>query len=155
LLPGSGAKGAADFAALAHDLRTPLSIIMLDTAVLGEIVAAYHEPGAKDRCDRIQHNAEYMARLVADLLDLAARIERVIAKLIANALAYTPPDSLISVEVEARGRAHVSVSDTEPGLSAEDARTVFDRYRQGRGAGTGSGSTSASASSSCTADGST
>lgn len=181
---------ADDIAALAHDLRTPLSIIMLETAVLGEIVAASHEPGAKDRCDRIQHNAEYMARLVADLLDLAssdagqlqlsparaelgelvrtvlgatvpsrdrgrvvlavrapvyamvdaARIERVIANLIANALAYTPPDSLISVEVEAhRGRAHVSVSDTGPGLSADEARTVFDRYRHGPRGGYGLG----------------
>ena len=46
----------------------------------------------------------------------------------------------ISVEVEARnGRAHVSVSDTGPGLSAEEARGVFDRYRHGPRGGYGLG----------------
>lgn len=181
---------ADDIAALAHDLRTALAIILLETTVLSDLVTAHPDPTAKDHCDRIQHNVEYMGRLVADLLDLAssdagqlrlalaraelgrlvravlgatvpsrdrgrvvlavrrpvhalvdaARIERVLANLIANALAYTPPDSLISVEVEARGgRAHVSVSDTGPGLSAEEARTVFERYRRGPRGGYGLG----------------
>lgn len=188
--PATRNTRADDMAALAHDLRGPLSIIMLETSVLAELANELGAAAVKGHCDQIQHNVEYMARLVADLLDLAssdagqlrlsparaelgglvravlgatvpsrdrgrvvlavrkpvhalvdaARIERVIANLIGNALAYTPPESLISVAVEARdGRAHVSVSDTGPGLSAEEARTVFERYRRGPRGGYGLG----------------
>ena len=66
-------------------------------------------------------------KLVAD----ANRIERVISNLIGNALKYTPHGSHVVVRMHLRdGRARVDVIDRGPGLDAEQARTVFDRYRR-------------------------
>lgn len=181
---------ADDLATIAHDLRSPLSIIALETRMLAHRFAI--EASAADRrgFDRIEQNVAYMARLVDDLLDLsssdagrlqlslarvelggllhdvitravpsrerpritleapvpvpaiadAARIERVVSNLLSNALAHTPEGSPITVLLETRGtRALVSVVDSGPGLTAEDARTVFQRFRRGPRGGHGLG----------------
>ena len=52
----------------------------------------------------------------------------------------TPEGSPITVLLETRGtRAQVSVIDSGPGLVAEDARTVFQRFRHGPRGGHGLG----------------
>jgi signal transduction histidine kinase len=53
---------------IAHDLKTPLSIILLETELLGESVDV--TPAVQHSLERIAHNAAYIDRLVADLLDL-------------------------------------------------------------------------------------
>ncbi|MDQ3333770.1 MAG: HAMP domain-containing histidine kinase [Myxococcota bacterium] len=72
---------------IAHDLKTPLSIIMLETELLGERLPLDQLPAVQHGLERITQNAAYIDRLVADLLDLASvdagqlqlqlRIERV------------------------------------------------------------------------------
>ena len=60
-----------------------------------------------------------------------ARIERVLENLIGNAIKYTPDRSPIAVRLDTRGaRAQVSVSDSGPGLTAEQARRAFERHWQ-------------------------
>lgn len=89
-------------------------------------------------------------RVVLELRDCpianidAARIERVVANLLANALAYSPAHSTIVVRLEQREDVScISVIDRGPGLTADEAVLVFDRYRRGRAgnqiAGTGLG----------------
>jgi signal transduction histidine kinase len=60
-----------------------------------------------------------------------ARIERVVANLVQNAAKYSPPGTLIHVEVATLAeRAIVSVIDAGPGVSADEAMLVFERYQR-------------------------
>lgn len=171
---------------IVHDLKTPLSIIMLETQLLAERLAG-HGPMVQLGLQRIAQNAAYIDRLIADLLDLASaeadqlalqlhrervdlaalvrqavdravssgergrvqvaapapvhvhadrnRLERVISNLIGNALKYSRDE--VTVTVAGRGRcARVTVIDRGPGLTTEQASTIFDRYQRatrGRG----------------------
>jgi len=57
------------------------------------------------------------------------RIERVLTNLVCNALKYC--EGPIVVRLDARGAyACVSVIDSGPGLSAEEQRMIFERYRR-------------------------
>ncbi|HVW80667.1 MAG TPA: HAMP domain-containing sensor histidine kinase [Mycobacteriales bacterium] len=75
-----------------------------------------------------------------------ARLRQVVRNLMTNALTHTPEDAIVSVEVSVDSEAKtaaVAVADTGPGLSAEDAERVFERFyradpSRNRGAG-GSG----------------
>lgn len=67
---------------IAHDLKTPLSIILLETEMLGVRLSAVQSAAIQKSLDRIAQNAAYIDRLVADLLDLDVvdlelRLERV------------------------------------------------------------------------------
>jgi signal transduction histidine kinase len=170
-----------DVASLAHDLKNPLTVIMLEATQIEQRLGAAATPEVLRGLERIGLNAAYVDRLVSDLLDVASadagrlelrlerldlarivraaaelsvsspdrarvrvdirdiafawgdevRIERVIANLVGNAFKYSP-DGLVTLRLEVRGsRACVSVIDTGPGLTAEEARRVFERYRRG------------------------
>lgn len=169
-----------DVASLAHDVKNPLTIIMLETAQIEERLGDHAQPQVQRGLERIAQNAAYIDRLVSDMLDLASheagrlelridhldlvrllrdavgraastaererikldvhdavfvyadevRIERVVSNLVCNALKYG--DGLVTVRLDTRGPyACVSVIDTGPGLTAEQARRVFERYRRG------------------------
>ena len=60
-----------DVAALVHDLKNPLSAILLETRLL-ELAAEGSSPSARQRLERLAHNALYVERLVGELLDLVA-----------------------------------------------------------------------------------
>jgi len=68
-----------DIAAVAHDVKTPLSIIMLETNVLEERLASVLTTPVHHGLERILLNAAYIDRLISDLLDLgchdAGRLE--------------------------------------------------------------------------------
>lgn len=70
-------------------------------------------------------------------------IQRVLENLMANAIRHTPSGGSISIAVRpARGAVGVSVTDTGPGIPAEDLPHIFDRYYQGcRDASGNNGST--------------
>jgi len=57
---------------IAHDLKTPLSIIMLEAQLLGERLPLDRLPTLERGLERIALNAAYIDRLIADLLDLAS-----------------------------------------------------------------------------------
>jgi signal transduction histidine kinase len=61
------------------------------------------------------------------------RMGEVLSNLIANALRYTPRGGLIGIRYMAipgggEGRAAVSVTDSGPGIPAEDLPNIFDRF---------------------------
>jgi signal transduction histidine kinase len=72
-------------ALIAHDLKTPLSIIMLEAQLLEERLSAVQSAAIQRSLERIGQNAAYIDRLIADMIDLAAveddalqlRLERV------------------------------------------------------------------------------
>ncbi|MFZ2509938.1 MAG: HAMP domain-containing sensor histidine kinase [Gordonia sp. (in: high G+C Gram-positive bacteria)] len=60
------------------------------------------------------------------------RLMQVLRNLIGNAIMHTPAGTPISVVVsEETGQARVDVVDQGPGLSAEDAQRVFERFFRG------------------------
>jgi len=69
------------------------------------------------------------------------RVLQVLLNLIGNAIRYSPENSAITVELERVGtRARVAIADQGPGLSAEDAARVFDKFeRLGRSGDGGTG----------------
>jgi len=69
-----------------------------------------------------------------------ARLRQIVDNLLHNALTHTPPGTEVRVAVARRGpSALLSVSDNGPGLDAEQAARVFDRFYRGSEARTGEG----------------
>jgi two-component system, OmpR family, sensor kinase len=61
-----------------------------------------------------------------------ARLEQLVHNLLANALAHTPAGTPVDVEVAVQGaEAVLEVADRGPGMSAEQAEHVFDRFYRG------------------------
>nr|WP_238423348.1 HAMP domain-containing sensor histidine kinase [Gordonia sp. 'Campus'] len=79
----------------------------------------------------------------------APRLVQVLRNLIGNAIDHTPPEATVTVGVAVEegadpGEVVLTVADTGPGLTAEDAAHVFERFYRGdqsryRGAGGGNG----------------
>lgn len=68
-----------------------------------------------------------------------ARLRQIVANLMTNALAHTPPSSPIDVQLRSiRSRVEVSVRDAGPGMPPDVAAKVFDRfYRADEGRASG------------------
>jgi signal transduction histidine kinase len=65
------------------------------------------------------------------------RLRQVIDNLIGNALQHTPPGSPVTVTVAgASGRGQLTVADKGPGMTAEQASRVFERFYRTDGART-------------------
>lgn len=64
-----------------------------------------------------------------------ARLERILANLISNALKYSPEDTCVTVGGERRGgRVVVAVRDQGPGVAVEDLPHLFQPYFRGSSA---------------------
>lgn len=98
--------------------------------LLAETIDAYQAP-ARDGRIRLEYETEpQVPPVAAD----PARLVRVVRNLVDNALSYTPAGGAVRLEARAQGDAvRVTVSDTGPGLSPEDAERVFDRFYRGAG----------------------
>ena len=84
--------------------------------------------------------AEAPSRLVAVVDE--PRIRQILANLLGNVRAYTPPDTPAAVRLAESGQAAVlEVADAGPGMSAEDAARAFDRFHRGSGDGGGQNGT--------------
>jgi len=60
------------------------------------------------------------------------RILQALRNLVGNAVKFTPDGGRVTLSAAQRnGSIQVAVSDTGPGISAEDLPTIFDKYRQG------------------------
>jgi len=170
-----------DVAALAHDLKNPLTIIMLEASQIDQRLGTHTTPAIARGLERIAQNAAYIDRLISDLLDVASaeagkldlrierldltrilrdsvnrtvptpdrhrvrleirdvvyaegdetRIERVVTNLVSNAFKYSESDGYVTLRLDQRGAyACVSVIDQGPGLTHDEARRVFERYRR-------------------------
>lgn len=172
-----------DVASLAHDLKNPLTIIMLESLQIEQRLGLRITPAVQRGLERISQNAAYIDRLISDMLDMSQaeagqlelrlervdlsrllrdavgravptqernrvrlevrdvlfvqgdemRLERVVTNLVHNALKYGGDLGPVTVRLDARGAyACVSVIDSGPGLTAEESRMVFERYRRAK-----------------------
>lgn len=78
-----------------------------------------------------------------------ARLRRVLVNLLANALTHTPPGGGVRIAASEapvgpereRGGILLTVTDTGPGIPAQDRERIFDKYEQGSAAVTRRGAT--------------
>ena len=67
-------------------------------------------------------------------------VARILRIVLDNALRHAPPAAPIEVEVgTADGQAAVTVTDAGPGVAAQDAERIFERFERGAGAGADGG----------------
>ncbi len=82
-------------------------------------------------------------RLEVDAVDLTVdadpvRVKQVLSNLLSNALKFTPAGGRVHVSLRPEGPwAAVRVSDTGPGIPADEMPRVFDRFFRGRSARSG------------------
>ena len=113
-------------------LHTKIDLASLVTRVIGE-----HIPLAQAKRIVMQVNSEEATAVLGDVEALRIMIGNVID----NAVHYTPELGEIDVVLTPEGeRAVLDISDTGPGIPAEERQRVFDRfYRREGSAGPGSG----------------
>jgi PAS domain S-box-containing protein len=103
----------------------PPSFHETDVGLLVEHVVTAFSPGS--------HVIEVQADRVPAQVD-AAKVERIVDNLIANAVNHTPPGTEISVRVEASdGAVLITVDDSGPGVAETDRETIFDLFTRGAG----------------------
>jgi signal transduction histidine kinase len=115
----------------ARERRLPLPEDAVDLVqVLGELSTRYREThGKKVRIDMSAERARVEVR--ADPVAL----QRVFRNVLDNALQYTPSGGIVRIRVWADPvHAHIVVSDTGVGMSAEERERAFDMSYRGRGA---------------------
>jgi signal transduction histidine kinase len=118
---------------VAGKLRVDLSLTELAPAVEDAVAAV--APSAKTKGIRI--HAECGSE-TAFVLGDRERLQQVVWNLLSNAVKFTPEGGRVEVRVERVGTsAHVTVSDTGRGISADLLPHVFERFRQGESAGAG------------------
>jgi signal transduction histidine kinase len=66
----------------------------------------------------------------------ARKLKQVVFNLLANAVRFTPAGGQVTMAARGHGnRVRFSVTDTGPGIAAEDRETIFEEYHQGAPAG--------------------
>ncbi len=76
----------------------------------------------------------------APVLADTGRIERVLENLIGNALRYSPPESLVTVQIEAQEQeAIVTVADSGIGIPPDELPKLFQRFYRVKGNDSGKG----------------
>ncbi len=99
--------------------------------VVREIVDAHGEVAT---ANEIQLSAKLPAAPVLANLDVP-RLSRVLLNLVMNAIKFTPARGSVEIAVRSKEReVEICVSDTGPGIPAEDRTTIFERFRQLAGA---------------------
>jgi len=149
-------------AAVAHEVRTPLSILQSEVEALQDRVvrpspralASLHEEVMRMvRAAVTEFAGPYAAeglRLESDLATVEAhvdgvRIRQAISNLLSNSLKFTPEGGRVLVEVGPEsGMAVIRVTDSGSGIAEAELPRVFDRFFRGSGvrpAGSGIGLT--------------
>ncbi len=91
--------------------------------LLDELVQRWNEASERDRMEACFPSS--MPLVYAD----PDSVERILANLISNALKYSPDEEEVTVSVTVKGdEATISVADNGPGISAEDASHLFERF---------------------------
>ena len=122
-------------------INTMLEIAEAESGVAAAIRAPVDLGGLlRDAADLFQPLAEERdIRLALEVPDQAlviagdvARLQRVVANLLDNAIKYTPPGGTVRLAAQAGAtRAILSVADSGPGIAEKDLPHVFERFYRG------------------------
>lgn len=109
------------------DRERPLTLAPVELPVLAMDVVQAARVTAPERAITLEIDDD-AEKLVAYGDD--ARLRQVIGNLVTNALTHTPPTAAVTVRLrtDAGHLAQLEVADTGPGLSAEQAERVFERF---------------------------
>jgi two-component system sensor histidine kinase GlrK len=95
------------------------------------IQRAVTEIGPLAEAKRIKIEAKVAKQMPLVKMD-PDRILQALRNLVGNAVKFTPEGGWVTLSAEQKnGSVEVSVTDTGPGISAEDLPMIFDKYRQG------------------------
>jgi two-component system sensor histidine kinase GlrK len=95
------------------------------------IQRAVTEIGPLAEAKRIKIEAKVAKQIPMVKMD-PDRILQALRNLVGNAVKFTPEGGRVTLSAEQKnGSVEVSVTDTGPGISAEDLPMIFDKYRQG------------------------
>jgi two-component system phosphate regulon sensor histidine kinase PhoR len=101
----------------------PTDLAQLVTETIGRL-----EPQARHKQQTLEVSVTSALIVLAD----AEKLSRVLGNLVHNAIKFTPEQGRILVRAYPHeGEALVEVSDTGPGISAEDLPRVFERFFRG------------------------
>ncbi|UGS36133.1 HAMP domain-containing sensor histidine kinase [Capillimicrobium parvum] len=115
------------------DAGVPPRTELVELVELSRSVLAEFEPRTADAGSPIDLVAPAPRWAVAD----PGSVAQIIRILVDNALRHSPPAAAVCVEVPADGdRPVVVVQDHGPGVSAEDAERIFERFERGTDAAT-------------------
>lgn len=129
-----------DLAELSAAEAAALSLHPADTDLAGLVRALLADREAELRSAGLRVRADLGTRPVTVRAD-AGRLHQAFGNLLSNAARYCRPGDTVEVTVgTGGGRAVVEVSDTGPGIAAEDLPHVFDRFWRGKSGNGVSGS---------------
>jgi signal transduction histidine kinase len=98
--------------------------------LVGDVVAAHQAPADAREID-LQATIEPELAAVNLYAD-PDRLQRVLRNLLDNALRHTPPGGTIHVRAgRAKDMVELSVSDSGPGIAADDREQIFERFYRG------------------------
>ena len=119
-----------DLDRLRHGFVRP-TVADTDVARLVEQVVAVHANGT--------HPIEVHTTPAPAAVD-AAKVERIVDNLIANALRHTPAGTVVHVRVEPRdGGVVITVDDAGPGVGGHEREAIFEPFRRGSEVGAAAG----------------
>jgi two-component system, OmpR family, sensor kinase len=106
-----------------YDTGRPLDLVPIDLASIAAEATQHARAAHPGRVVTLE--ADEPAVVMAD----AGRIRQVIDNLIGNAIQHTPPESPVTITVTTvPGGVQLSVADQGPGMTAEQAAHVFERF---------------------------
>ncbi|HTX46745.1 MAG TPA: HAMP domain-containing sensor histidine kinase [Solirubrobacteraceae bacterium] len=109
----------------------PVELGELSRAVLAEFELGTAERGIGSELD--EHSGPVWA------LGDPGSVARIIRILLDNAVRASPPGSEIHIQVSNGDKVELSVSDEGPGVSVEERKLIFERFKRGRDTGSGAG----------------
>lgn len=105
----------------------PARVTDVELGEVLETVADFFAPVAADRGMELRHASGPPAFVRGD----PAWLQQVFSNLVDNAIKYGSSGDVVSMALERRGREVVAtVSDTGPGIPADEIATIFDRFQR-------------------------
>jgi signal transduction histidine kinase len=109
-----------------QSLERELFAVDLD-ACIESVVSLYRE-AARSKNVALRAEAVERTRVYGN----PDQVERIISNLVRNAIQYTAAGGLVTIACEKeRGGSRVTVTDSGPGIPAEDLERIFDRFWRG------------------------